>query len=264
MKAIEDNYDGLLKLSIPTEVTSKAELTATYSKFREYLNQVLTECQNIDQLMQTGRYNNVKWIDVNAFYDRLLESSRDMEVLETQIAKDKHEVVNDYTERVVKPIKDLAREINMLMEYPSQTWLADLLVKQFDANMIGLKPDFNIASKIYGLFNQAERYNDLIARVHSDFEPWTTRLPLQMSKLDYFKAPIHNTASNREKHALSILMDALNELATKPIKTATPEGAPETQTDEDAELEKRRKNIVSFWSLPKLIQNMRDWSEVQE
>ncbi len=263
LQAIEDNYEGLLKLALPTEATSKAELTTAYSKFREYLNQVLTECQNIDQLMQTGRYNNVRWIDVNAFYDRLLESSRDMDVLETQLAKDKREVITDYTERVVIPIKRLASEINMLMEYPSQTWLADLLVKQFDADMIGLTPDFNIASKIYGLFNQAERYNDLIARVHSDLETWAARLPLQMSKLDYFKAPIRNTACGREKHALSIQLDALNELATKPIKTATPEGAPETQTDEDAELEERRKKIVAFWSLPDIISKMRQWSEVQ-
>jgi len=264
IKAIEDNYAGLLKLSIPTEVTSKAELTTAYSKFREYLNQVLTECQNIDQLMQTGQYNNVRWVDVNAFYDRLLKSSRDMDVLETQIAKDKREVTTDYTERVVRQVRRLVPEINMLMEYPSQTWLADLLVKQFGPDMIGLRPDFDIGSKIYRLFNQAERYNDLIARVHSDLEPWAARLPLQMSKLDYFKAPVQNTASGREKHTLSIHLNALHELATKPIKTATSDGTPETQTDEDAELEKRRKKIVHFWSLPKLIQKMRDWSEVQE
>jgi len=263
LQAIKDNYEGLLKLAAPAEATTKAELTTVYSKFREYLNQVLAECRNIDQLMQAGRYNDVRWIDVNAFYDRLLESGRDMDVLETRLAKDKREVTSDYTERVVMPIRRLAPEINMLLEYPSQTWLADLLVKQFDPDMIGLTPDFNIASKIYGLFLQAERYNDLIARVHSDLEPWTASLPLKMSKLDYFRAPIRNRAAGREKHALSILMDALNELATQPIKTAAPEGAPETQTEEDAELEERRKKIVTFWHLQELIPKMRQWSDVQ-
>lgn len=263
LKAIKDNYEGLLKLAIPTEAVSQTEMLTAYSKYREYLDQILTECQHIDQLMQNGRYHNVKWIDVNAFYDRLLESSRDMNTLETQLAKDKREVATDYAERVVTPIKRLAPQLNMLREYSSQTWLVDLLVKQFDVESIGLAPDFNIGGKIYGLFNQAERWNDLISRVQTSFETWMERLPARLSKLDYFKAPIQNTASNREKHALSIQLDALHELATQPIKTATVQGDPETQTDEDAELEERRKKIVAFWRLTNLTQLMRQWYEVQ-
>ncbi|MDM8542951.1 type VI secretion protein IcmF/TssM N-terminal domain-containing protein [Desulfococcaceae bacterium HSG9] len=260
LKEIEINYTGLLKLRPPTETSLKSDVTTLYLKFRGYLNQILTECHNIDDMMQAGQYNHVRWIDVHAFYDKLLASSRNMKELERLVAKDRRDVTSNYQERVITPIKRLAPEINMLMEYPSQAWLTDVLVKQFGPDVIGLTPDFGIGSKLYGLVNQAERYNDLIERIQTDFTTWRSQLPLHISSLDGYQAPIESTASGIEKHAVLLRMDELKAMSSKPVQA----GNAEEQTENERKKEERRKDIVAFWRINNLDDIMRKWVAVAD
>ena len=99
----------------------------------------------------------------------MLAASRGMPSLESAVERDKRIVAGDYNEKVKVPITRLAPLTQLLSEYPSNSWLVDVLARAFGPDFTARASDLGVGNMIEDLLNKVVTYNLLIEDLYTAF-----------------------------------------------------------------------------------------------
>jgi hypothetical protein len=270
LQQIKRDYQALLKVVVPDEITTADEMTRRYNNFRFLLNRLHSVFQEMDSHMQAGSTNGVRWVDVDSFYNGLYKTSHGMPTLQLTAEKARQDISSDYNHRVRVPIVRLMPWFHAMEKYPSQSWLKDELVRKFGADHEGLGPDFGIGAAVFDLLNEVKGYDQLINTFQASFETWQQRIPAQIKQLKHYPPPLRTAEFDQIRHTTTRRLQALAELSGQPAQQAgspvvtTAVGKPAAATKEDQEEEEKKKAIVAYWDIPSLSSRLNRWLEVQD
>jgi hypothetical protein len=269
LRQIQESYNALLSARVPAAETPLEEMTAQYGAFRGFLYRVISGIQDLLGHIEGGRDGAVLWIDPENFYEKMRTATRGMPLLETAVERDKRIVARDYNERVKVAIIRLAPLINLLSEYPSHSWLVDVLARAFGPDFTARASDLGVGNMIEAFLTKVVNYNLLIEDFYASFPGWRESLPIQIGKLENHENPLRSADLNLRRDAIEQRRKSLADFAFKPTE-------PEPQTkgqpslismakpDQEQQDEEKRKAVVSFWQVLTLSSRIGQWLEVQD
>lgn len=267
---IQQDYQALLKLSVPDELTPKEKMIPRYNNFRFLLSRLHSGFHETVNHMLAGSINGVRWVDVESFYDALFKASHGMPALQTAVAKARQDINSDYNQRVTEPIVRLIPIVHTMEKYSSQSWLRDELVREFGADHEGLGPDFGIGAAVLELLNEVKGYDQMIKNFQASFETWQQQLPVEITRLKYYHPPLRTAEFDQIRHDVARGLQSLAELSGEPAQqTGSPAvpmagGQPAVPAKKDQDEEEKRKAVVAFWDIPSLSSKFNRWLEVQD
>lgn len=264
LKDIYRSYRSLLETDIPGKNTPAEEMFARYGNFQTYLYDILLRCK--EQLLphlRAGQRNGILWIDADRVYEELLSASRGMPELESAVESDGQGIIQNYKERVRSPVSLYLPVMNMLAEYPAETWLKDILLTPFGSEYRGISPDFGIAGMVLDLLEKTREYVEITKDYYQNWREWKNTLPERMNAANYREPPLYVKQFGEKSHDINFRIRALRQLIGTDKENAVPQQNEEEQSAEEKEKEERKKAVAVYWSLEELLGNAVLWHKVQ-
>lgn len=266
LDTIHRNYRSLLKADIPAAVTPTEIMFSEYGSFTAFLKEILAHKEYLLAHLRTGRANNIAWLDPEALYGRLLAAAGGMTRLESILEKDRRVVVHDYQARVAVPIDRNLPVVNMLAEYPSETWLTDLLSQPYGAEHMGISHDFAIGGSVLDLLRMMAAFDALSESYYTRWDSWRASLPERITSAGYQTPPLHIPEFRRKSQEIAAGLTSLKERVApaESSPAAGPDaGASAAHGETDEAMEERKKAVAAFWRASELQEAVQRWHEVQ-
>ncbi|MFP4348326.1 MAG: type VI secretion protein IcmF/TssM N-terminal domain-containing protein [Desulfococcaceae bacterium] len=265
LESIRQNYRALLKADIPAAVTPTETMFSEYRAFTTFLKEILSQKDYLLAHLRTGQANRITWLNPETIYSRLGAAAGGMTRLETAVEKDRQVVLHDYRSRVTVPIDRNLPVVNMLTEYPSETWLTDLVSRPLGAEHMGVSYDFGIGGGVLDLLRTLAAFDTLTEGYYTRWDAWRSNLPERITPAAYQTPPLHLPEFRRKSHDIATGLTSLEERAApaESSRNGAAAGAPPADTETDEALEERKKAVAAFWRVSDLLEGLKSWHTVQ-
>ena len=266
IKDIHNNYRSLLATDIPAPVTPADEMATRYGAAINYLHEVLLHDRYLRHHLEAGQYHRVTWLNPDRIYSDLASAVRGMPRLESQVDKDRLIVTGDYRQRVVNPVRELLPVVNMLSEYPSETWLGDVLSKPLGPEQQGIAHDFGIGNMVFRLLSQLARFHKDTDQYGDAWENWKKKnLPDRVTADNYETPPLRQEQFNKLSQKIDYQVSLLQDVVAPKADEGAPPAAGNAPLDgeDDQREEERKMAVASFWRVRDLLDAATGWHKVQ-
>lgn len=266
---IQNNYRSLLGADVPAPLVSADEMATRYWTAINHLQEVLLLGGRLRQHLDAGQYHRVAWLNPDRIYADLASAVRGMPRLESQVDKDRLIVVGDYRQRVVNPVRELLPAVNMLSEYPSETWLGNVLSKPLGPEQQGIAHDFGIGNMVFRLLRQLAEFHGVVREYGDAWAAWRDHtLPERITADRYRTPPLRqdkfNDLSRKIAYQIGLLRDAAAPKANEDASPAAGEGFPLEGEETGREEEERKMAVAAFWRVRDILDAAAGWHNVQQ
>lgn len=268
IKEIHNNYRSLLGIDIPAPVTPADEMATRYGTAVNYLQEVLLQGQYLRRHLEAGQYHRVAWLNPDQIYADLASAVRGMARLESQVDKDRLIVTGDYRQRVANPVRDLLPVVNMLSEYPSETWLGDVLSEPLGPEQQGIAHDFGIGNMVFRLLRRLDEFYQLTRQYGDAWAGWKENtLPDRITADGYRTPPLRQNKftglSQKVDYQIRTLRDVVAPKGNDGAAPADGDALPLEGENDQREEEERKMAAASFWRVRDLLDAATGWHKVQ-